>query len=65
MSYNYDHEKYIFFSDLDIEALKRMWGVEKKIKNFFKIKTNSLQLVHLIKGKNIKNGVNRFYVGFT
>ena len=29
MSYNYDHEEYVFFSDLDIEALQRMWGVEK------------------------------------
>jgi len=27
-------------------------------------KMNSLHLVHLITGKNIKNGVNRFYVGF-
>jgi len=25
----------------------------------------SLQLVHLITTKSIKNGVNRFYVGFT
>ena len=30
MSYNYDHEEYVFFSDLDIEALQRMWGVEKE-----------------------------------
>ena len=29
MSYNYSPEKYIFLSDLDIEALQTIWGVEK------------------------------------
>ena len=29
MSYNYDPEEYIFLSDLDIEALQTIWGVEK------------------------------------
>jgi len=29
------------------------------------LRTNSLQLVHIITTQSIKNGVNRFYVGFT
>ena len=29
MSYYYDPAEYIFLSDLDIEALQTIWGVEK------------------------------------
>jgi len=38
---------------------------KRKLQKKILMKTNSLQLVHLITGKSIKNGSNRFYVGFT